>query len=131
MSGAGDLHTNSPHLPYPAQIEAYGNGGFRFGGMSHRGSILCLPAGVWAWPVQQPQQIDDVALRLLFESAELLDFILLGTGRDFWPLPAHLRTWFRDRGVSIDAMPTGPAVRTYNVMLAESRRVGAGLIAVD
>ena len=31
----------------------------------------------------------------------------------------------------LDAMTTGAAVRTYNVMLMESRRVGAGLIAVD
>jgi len=131
VNGAGGLHAGSPHLPYPAQIEAYGNGGFRFGGMSHRGSILCLPAGVWAWPVEAPQQIDDVALRLLTEASGSLDFILLGTGKDFWQPPAHVRLRFRDMGVSLDAMPTGPAVRTYNVMLAESRRVGAGLIAVD
>jgi uncharacterized protein len=26
---------------------------------------------------------------------------------------------------------TGPAVRTYNVMLMEGRRVGAGLIAIE
>ena len=37
--------------PYPAPIDAYGNGGFRFAGMSHRGSILCLPSGIHAWPV--------------------------------------------------------------------------------
>ena len=35
----------------PAPIEAYGKGGFRFAGMSHRGSLLCLPDGIWAWPV--------------------------------------------------------------------------------
>ncbi len=42
---------DDPHLPQAAAIEAYGKGGFRFAGMSHRGSILCLPAGIWAWPV--------------------------------------------------------------------------------
>ena len=46
--GAGAL---TPHLPVPAQIDAYGNHGFRFAGMSHRGSLLCLPDGIWAWPV--------------------------------------------------------------------------------
>ena len=30
-----------------------------------------------------------------------------------------------------DAMPTGAAVRTYNILLGERRRVGAALIAVD
>ncbi len=34
-----------------APIDGYGKGGFRFGGMSHRGSLLCLPSGIWAWPV--------------------------------------------------------------------------------
>ena len=37
---------------------------------------------------------------------------------------------FRDAGISLDAMQTGPAARTYNVLLAENRKVGAALIAV-
>ena len=48
---AGGLAADAPHLPRPAPIDAYGNGGFRFAGMSHRGSLLCLPDGIWAWPV--------------------------------------------------------------------------------
>ena len=35
--------------PYEAAVTAYGNGGFRFADMSHKGSILCLPSGVYAW----------------------------------------------------------------------------------
>jgi uncharacterized protein len=38
---------------------------------------------------------------------------------------------FREAHVSLDAATTGPAVRTYNVMLMEGRRVGAGLIAIE
>ena len=43
-----------PQGSYPgrAPIEAYGNGGFRFAGMSHRGSLLCLPSGIIAWDVK-------------------------------------------------------------------------------
>ena len=44
---------DAPHLPRPAPIDAYGKGGFRFAGMSHRGSLLCLPDGIWAWPVDR------------------------------------------------------------------------------
>ena len=40
-----------PHLPRQALIDTHGNGGFRFAGMSHRGSLLCLPDGIWAWPI--------------------------------------------------------------------------------
>jgi uncharacterized protein len=41
-----------------------------------------------------------------------------------------LRTRFRDLSLTLDTMPTGAAVRTWNILLAEGRRVGAGLIAV-
>ena len=41
--------SDAPHLPRSAPIEAYGNGGFAFAGMSHRGSLLCLPDAIWAW----------------------------------------------------------------------------------
>ena len=34
------------HYPGRAPIEAYGNGGFRFADMSHRGSLLALPSGM-------------------------------------------------------------------------------------
>jgi uncharacterized protein len=39
----------SPHLPRSAPIEAYGNGGFHFAEMSHRGSLLCLPDAIRGW----------------------------------------------------------------------------------
>ena len=48
-----------------------------------------------------------------------------------WRPPEELRTRFRELHVSLDAMTTGPAVRTYNVMLMEGRRIGAGLIAIE
>jgi uncharacterized protein len=67
----------------------------------------------------------------VFERGERLDVFLLGVGRDPWPLPERLRARFRELTVSVDTMPTGAAVRTYNILLAEDRRVGAGLIAVD
>ncbi len=121
----------APHLPTPAQIDAYGNGGFRFGGMSHRGSLLCLPDGIWAWPVTARNELTLATLEPAFARGGRLDVFLIGVGRDPWPLPERLRTHFRELSISVDTMPTGAAVRTYNVLLAEDRRVGAGLIAVE
>jgi uncharacterized protein len=126
MSGQAD----APHLPRPAPIEAYGNGGFRFGGMSHRGSLLCFPDGVWAWPVNGLAELTEVALEHVFARAAALDVFLIGTGQDLAVLPQALRMRFRDLSVSVDTMATGAAVRTYNILLAENRRVGVGLIAV-
>ena len=120
-----------PHLPHAAEIDSYGKGGFRFAGMSHRGSLLCLPDGIWAWPVAKVEDVTEDALALVFARVGALDFFILGTGNAHWNAPASLRGRFRDAHVSLDTMTTGPAVRTYNVMLMESRRVGAGLIAID
>jgi uncharacterized protein len=122
---------DAPHLPQPAQIDAYGNGGFRFGGMSHRGSLLCFPSGMWAWPVASVTELTEATLAPVFAHAETIDVFLIGAGRDPWALPPALRALFRERSISVDAMATGAAVRTYNILLAENRRAGVGLIAVD
>lgn len=121
---------DAPHLPRPAPIDAYGDGGFRFGGMSHRGSLLCFPDGIWAWPVNDVSELTEAALAAAFDRAESLDFFLIGAGRDPWALPENLRKRFRELSLSVDGMATGTAIRTYNILLAENRRVGAGLIAV-
>ena len=121
----------APHLPRQALIDAHGGGGFRFAGMSHRGSLLCLPDGIWAWPVAAPAELTEESLSQVFACAEVLDFFVLGTGATPWIMPDGLRTRFRDAHISADTMATGPAVRTYNVMLLENRRVGSGLIAIE
>ncbi len=120
-----------PHLPRQAPIDAHGGGGFRFAGMSHRGSLLCLPDGMWAWPVTRPAEITEATLAQVYARLDRLDFFILGTGAAPWPLPPRLRARFREAHVSVDTMMTGPAMRTYNVMQMEGRRVGAGLIAID
>jgi uncharacterized protein len=119
------------HLPRQTVIDAHGGGGFRFAGLSHRGSLLCLPDGMWAWPVTKPADISDATLALVYARLEQVDFFILGTGTVPWPLPAALRARFHEAHVSCDAMTTGPAMRTYNVMQMEGRRVGAALIAID
>jgi uncharacterized protein len=119
-----------PHLPRPAPIDAYGNGGFRFADMSHRGSILCLPDGIWAWPYSTIAELDAAAVAAIVERRATIDFFMLGTGRDPMAMPPRLRALLADAGVNADAMTTGAAVRTYNIMLGENRRVAAGLIAV-
>jgi uncharacterized protein len=120
-----------PHLPRPAAIEAYGNGGFRFGGMSHRGSLICLPDGIWAWSVESLAGVSEETLALPIARIQTLDFFIIGTGRDVWTPPPELRARFRAAGVTLEAMQTGPAVRIYNIVLGERRRVGAALLAVD
>jgi uncharacterized protein len=122
--------SDAPHLPRSAPIEAYGKGGFAFAGMSHRGSLLCLPDAIWAWPVTRPEEIDRTPLDRVFAAANGIDTLIIGTGTDIWLPPAALREALRRVTVVLDAMQTGPAIRTYNIMIGERRRVAAALIAV-
>jgi uncharacterized protein len=119
------------HFPGRAPIEAYGAGGFRFAEMSHRGSILALPSGIWAWPPKSPGEIDEGSLARIFAEKAVIDILLVGCGRDPVLLPAPLREHLREAGISFDVMPTRAAASTYNVLLGEGRRVAAALIAVE
>lgn len=122
---------DAPHLPRQAPIDAYGNGGFRFADMSHRGSILSLPDGMWAWPPETPQQIERAMLDGVLARAGKIDSLLIGSGLKHWRAPVALVEEFRALGISLDVMQTRPAVRTYNIMVGERRRVAAALIAID
>lgn len=99
--------------------------------MSHRGSLLCLPDGIWGWQVDAPEAVSEETLAPIFAHAAELDLVLIGTGRDIWVMPDVLRQRFRALHLIADTMTTGAAVRIYNVVLAERRRVAAALIAVD
>ena len=123
--------TRDRHFPGQAAIDAYGNGGFRFAGMSHRGSILCLPSGIHGWDVTSAADLSVETLSLPLEEAPAFEVLLIGSGMEIAPLDADLRYALRERGVRVDVMSTGAAARTYNIMLGENRRVAAALIAVE
>ena len=117
--------------PYQAPIDGYGNGGFRFAGMSHRGSLLCLPTGMHAWDATSPATITLDNLQPVLDAADQIDVLLVGLGKDIAGFDKTIRQTLRDRNIIVEAIATGGAVRTYNILLGESRAVGAALIAVD
>lgn len=117
-------------LPGAHLIEGYGAGGFRFGGMSHRGSILALPSGIYAWRAETPADITIESLAPLFaEERGLVEHLLVGTGIELAPLSGPLRQRLRQAGIRSEPMQTGAAGRTYSILLGEKRRVGAALLA--
>jgi uncharacterized protein len=118
-------------FPGRAPIDAYGNGGFRFADMSHRGSILALPSGIEAWSVSGVEDVTPDALERLIAEAAAIEILLLGTGDTMRPLPKESRIALETAGLFPDLMATGAAVRTFNVLLSEERAVAAALIAVE
>ncbi len=125
------MRMRDAHYPGLAPIEAYGNGGFRFAGMSHRGSILIAPDGIHGWRVAQASEVDVASLRRVLEADAPPELLLLGTGAEIAAVPRGVREAFADRGIGLEVMGTGAAVRTYNVLLAEKRSLGAALVAVE
>jgi uncharacterized protein len=116
--------------PGRAPIDAYGDGGFRFAGMSHRGSLLILPSGMHAWPPASMAEIKTDSFALAFAEQATIGLMLFGTGEMQVFPSADIRRAFAMRAITLEAMDTGAAARTYNVLLAEGRAVAAALIAI-
>jgi len=114
-------------------IEAYGAGGFRFAGMSHRGSLLATPQGISAFAPTSLSEIDAESLKPILaelsEQPRSIEILVVGAGASFAPTPPALRDMAKQAGLRVEAMATGPAARLYNVLLGEDRRVAAVLIA--
>ena len=119
--------------PGSHSIAAYGQGAFAFAGMSHAGSILATPNGVRPIDATSVDDLDPVALAPLFgecaENRGSIEFLIVGTGARMAPIPKALRAALSQAGLRFEAMATGPALRVYNVMQSEGRRVAAALIA--
>ena len=123
----------TPLIPKGKQvIDAYGDGGFRVSGTRIEGSVIVYPDRTSSWA---PTAFADVTVPALEEilaagRARQVELLLLGTGARMVQVDRVLRQELRNAGVVLEAMDTGAACRTYNVLLAEGRRVVAALIAV-
>jgi uncharacterized protein len=122
---------HSGFLPGRHPIEGYGNFGFTFADMSHRGSILALPSGIYAWDVLGPEDLGIAAFaQVLAEPQGEIEHLLIGTGVELRPVAKTIREALNAAGIRVEPMATGAAARTYSILLGEKRRVAAALIAV-
>jgi uncharacterized protein len=58
-----------------------------------------------------------------------IELVMIGTGARMQHVPDALRDVFRQRGIRMEAMDSGAALRTYNVLMAEGRRVALWVLA--
>jgi uncharacterized protein len=119
------------HLALQVPIESVLPGGFRFGGMSHQGSLIGLPGRTQNWdaPASAFDLTPDHLALVLARCAEI-DLLVIGTGTDIAVLPDATVKALREAGLGIEICPTRPAIHTYNILLSESRRVAAALMLV-
>jgi uncharacterized protein len=109
-------------------IQAYREGGFTIGGVRHTGSVLVLPEGTVPWEVGDLSTVTLESLAPITEAAAI-EILVLGCGAKFALPSFELRQAVRAHGIVTEAMDTRAACRTFNVLLAEDRRVAAALIA--
>ncbi len=119
----------TPLVPEGRQIiESYGDDGFRISGERYPGPVIVWPEGVAIWAVSGIGAAAIETLDAVFAAEPPIEILLIGSGATFEMAPAALRSALGARGVSIESMDTGAACRTYNVLMAEDRRVAAALI---
>jgi uncharacterized protein len=113
-----------------APISGYGRGLFRTGGVEHRGSLLILPEATLPWDVTSAEALTLDSFAPLLRLGSQIGFVLLGTGpTQIFPAP-EIRAAFASARIGLEAMDTGAACRTYNVLLGEERVFAAALIAM-
>lgn len=122
------MRLNEVEFPGQPPIDGYGRGGFRIGGYAHRGGLLILPGRIATWDYADP--LDVASFAAAIAAADAYDILLIGAGPQPAPLPAPVRAALEAAGAAAEPMATPPACRTYNVLVAEERRVAAALIPV-
>ena len=111
-------------------IQSYGGGGFVIAGERHAGSVLVFPDRTIPWAVRE---FAEVAAPELVEAtaAAAIELLIIGSGGGAEPASPALRAALREAGIAVEVMETGAACRTFNILLAEDRRLAAALIAID
>ena len=105
-------------------IERYGPSGFRVSGQIHLGPVLVFADRTITW---LDAAITEAALAPVIAHGGV-ELLLLGLGRRMAPIKPALRAALKAHGIAVEAMDTGAACRTYNLLLAEDRRVAAALL---
>jgi len=122
----------TPTVPSGRQVvESYGARRFRISGAVYEGSVLVFPTETLTWEIRDFQEVRPVSFGRVLERAGDLDLLLLGCGPRMQLVSQTLREPLRAQGIVVEPMDTGAACRTYNVLIAEGRRVCAALIATD
>lgn len=111
-------------------IQSYADGGFRVSGQVYKGGVLVWPDKTLPWALGSFPALQVSDFSAVYEHDPLPDVVLFGTGATQQFLVPALRQALRDKGLVIEVMDTGAACRTYNVLLAEGRRVVAAMLPV-
>lgn len=121
----------TPIIPADRQvIDTYGPGRFRVSNVVHEGAVIVFPDRTIAWDAPGFADLAADHFAVVLAADPKPDVLLLGSGGRMQLLPSALRKALREQGLVVDVMDSPAACRTYNVLLAEGRRVAAALLTV-
>jgi uncharacterized protein len=109
-------------------IRTYGPGRFMIGQREWREPVLVTAAFTVAWPVVRADEVAPGNLAALGDAEAPVEFLVLGCGPRSLFIPPAVRAQLKAGGLALEVLDTGSACRTYNVLLAEGRRVAAALV---
>ena len=118
------LHASGPSGVYT--ITGYGEGYVMVNGERRASSVVVLPDRIEEWSVAGFDRL--TAEDFLFLKRLQVEIVLLGTGpRQRFPHP-RLTAELARAGIGLEVMDVHAACRTYNILVAEERRVAAALL---
>ncbi len=117
-----------PHRPSALNtVTGYGDGYVEINAQRYQSAIVLMPERpVEAWPVEGFDGLSAGNFAALL--AMQPEIVLLGTGpRQRFPHP-RLTGALAAARIGLEAMDTGAACRTYNILMSEGRQVLAALL---
>jgi uncharacterized protein len=108
-------------------VTGYGAGYVEINAVRHQGAILLMPEGdIRAWEPRDDGKLDAVQMETILAFSP--EIVLLGTGPRQRLQDPQTMVAFHRAGVGLEPMDTAAACRTYNILMAEGRRVLAALM---
>jgi uncharacterized protein len=108
-------------------IQSYQPGAVTINDVVYTTSIIVSSQGIIPqWPIKHIQELTTEHLQQLLATKPQV--ILLGTGEKLLFPRRELLQEVIQLGIGIEVMDSSAACRTYNLLLAEGRRVTAGII---
>jgi len=114
-------------VPQSNTFNAYGDGHVEVNGVRHDRSIVVLPdRPVLDWPVVDFAMLTADSFRFVLDLRP--ELVVFGSGAKLRFAHPRLLAPLIDRGIGVETMDVQAACRTYNILMAEGRRVAAALI---
>jgi uncharacterized protein len=118
------LHASAPGAHHT--VTGYGEDFVAINGQRHESSVIVTPERLQPWPVASFDALAEADFQLFLDLD--LEILLIGTGaKQRFPHPRLTRALLEKR-IGVEAMDLQAACRTYNILMAEGRRVAAALL---